>query len=160
MTTLKYLDQIKEEESQSVVDNLLRKGWVIFNKASPPEFDELTEHLSYDKGFNTYSIIPLTEEEISIRNNIDSQQAIFDKIENGYKTEDGFILPLRDNDRALLSQMLLLVKEALDLGLISNDTPQTIVDKDGNEQTLSALRFRQIMVGYGMYYKGLWDQMD
>jgi len=160
MTILKYQNQIKEEADQSVIDNLLRKGWIIFEKSLPPEFDESKERLSYDKDLNIYSVIPLTREELSIRDKMNTQQALFVKVQDGYKTEEGFILSLGDNDRALLSQMLLLVKEALDLGLISNDTPQIIVDKDGNEQTLTALRFRQIMVGYGMYYKSLWDQMD
>lgn len=159
MITLKYENQAREESDQSVIDNLLRKGWTIFETAIPPIFDQSKEYLSYDKGLNTYNIIALTEEEISTKEKTNNQQLIFDKIEKGYKTEEGFILSLRDNDRALLSQMLMLVKEALDLEMITNSTPQTITDIDNTIQTLTTLRFRQIMVGYGMYYKSLWDQM-
>lgn len=71
---------------------------------------------------------------------------------------EGFFLGLEDNDRAAFSQMLSLVKEALDLGLITNETPQIIADKNGQKHQISTLRFRQIMVQYGFYYKSLWDQ--
>lgn len=81
-------------------------------------------------------------------------------IKNGYVVNpEGFILGLEDEDRILFNQMISLIREALDLGLITNDTPQIITDINGKDISLTTLRFRQIMVGYGMYYKSLWDQM-
>lgn len=70
---------------------------------------------------------------------------------------EGFILALGDEHRAQFGQMLALVKEALDLGMITNDTPQSIADQSGAMHELTTLRFRQVMVIYGMHYKGLWD---
>jgi len=73
---------------------------------------------------------------------------------------EGFSLFMDDKSRNSFAQMLSLVKEALDLGLITNDSSQTIKDSDGNTQTVSTLRFRQIMVQYGMYYKSLWESSN
>jgi hypothetical protein len=88
------------------------------------------------------------------------QNSIETKINNGFFVEsEGFTLGLLEGDRLMLSQMLALVKEALDLGLITNETSQTISDKFGQKHEITTLRFRQIMVQYGMYYKGLWDQL-
>lgn len=94
---------------------------------------------------------------------ISEYEAQFDlnkAIDGGFKVEpENFILALCDNDRLMFTQMLSLVKEALDLGLITNETSQTISDKFGQKHELTTLRFRQIMVQYGMYYRGLWDQL-
>lgn len=94
---------------------------------------------------------------------ISEYEAQFDlnkAIDGGFKVEpENFILALCDNDRLMFTQMLSLVKEALDLGLITNDSPQIISDKFGQKHELTTLRFRQIMVQYGMYYKGLWGQL-
>lgn len=94
---------------------------------------------------------------------ISEYEAQFDlnkAIDGGFKVEpENFILALCDNDRLMFTQMLSLVKEALDLGLITNETSQTISDKFGQKHELTTLRFRQIMVQYGMYYKGLWGQL-
>lgn len=70
---------------------------------------------------------------------------------------EGFRLRLADRDRSMFSQMLGLVKEALDLGLTSNEEPVTIADANGTPHQVTTLRFRQIMVGYGSFYKALWD---
>lgn len=80
-------------------------------------------------------------------------------IDNGFLIQpEGFVLGLHESDRSAFAQMLSLVKEALDLGLITNETPQIIADKNGQKHQISTLRFRQIMVQYGFYYKSLWDQ--
>lgn len=76
----------------------------------------------------------------------------------GYTVQpEGFTLALGDSDRNQFAQMLTLVQEALSLGFIDNDTPQTIADKDGGKHTVSTLRLRQILVLYGLHYKGIWD---
>lgn len=78
----------------------------------------------------------------------------------GYSVQpEGFILALHDKDRALFGQMLVLVREGLDLGLITDATPQTIADKDGELHTVTTLRFRAIMIGYGSHYKAMWDAL-
>ena len=80
-------------------------------------------------------------------------------IGDGYNVQpENITLGLSENDRNSFSQMLSLVKEALDLGLITNDSPQIISDINGEKHQISTLRFRQIMVQYSFYYKNLWDQ--
>lgn len=123
------------------------------------EFPTLT------KNVNGESII-LTEDERKrvldewAVNIFSEQNSIEAKINNGFFVEsEGFTLGLLERDRLMLSQMLALVKEALDLGLITNETPQIISDKFGQKHELTTLRFRQIMVQYGIYYKSLWDQL-
>lgn len=82
-----------------------------------------------------------------------------EKISEGYLIEpENFILALGQNDRNAFAQMLTLVQEGLSLALIDNDTPQIIADKNGLKHTITTLRFRQIMVAYGTYYKSLWDE--
>ena len=80
------------------------------------------------------------------------------QVRAGYTVQpEGFTLALGDSDRSQFTQMLTLVQEALSLGLIDNDTPQIIADKDGGKHTVSTLRLRQILVLYGLHYKGIWD---
>lgn len=108
--------------------------------------------------------IILTEDErISIINQwvdnyIEDQFNSLKRIENGFNIEpENITLGLSENDRNSFSQMLSLVKEALDLGLITNDSPQIISDINGKKHQISTLRFRQMMVQYGFYYKSIWD---
>lgn len=72
---------------------------------------------------------------------------------------EGFTLRLEDADRAAFAQMLALVKEALELGMITSETPQLIADHAGTRHEVTTLRFRQIMVAYGLHYKSLWDDL-
>lgn len=130
--TLKYKNLIRLEDDQSVVDNLLRKGWELIPD-EPILIEEKEEQ-------------PLSE----------FQQAVF----NGFLVEpENFTLGLSEIDRLAFTQMLTLVQEALSLGMIDNDSIQTISDKSGQKHTITTLRFRQIMVQYGLYYKALWDQL-
>lgn len=71
---------------------------------------------------------------------------------------EGFHLSTNDSSRNAFTQMTTLIQEAMSLGLINNDTMQTIKDSQNKKQNLTTLRFRQIMVEYGFYYKNLWDQ--
>lgn len=81
-----------------------------------------------------------------------------DLVDAGYTVQpEGFTLALHDRDRAQFAGMLALVREGLDLGLINAQTAQTIADQDGGVHTVTTQRFREIMVGYGLYFKTLWD---
>lgn len=162
MPKLIFDNSERDEIDQSIIENLQRKGWNIVNT---PEYDNNSQRLVFDKDSKEYLVIDLTSEEISakkiVEGIINNQLIINQKISAGYFVNpEKFTLGLSDNDRDLFTQMTSLIREALDLGLITNDTPQTIVDINNQEITLSTLRFRQIMVGYGMYYKSLWDQME
>lgn len=70
---------------------------------------------------------------------------------------EGFSLSTDDVSKNAFSQMTTLIQEALALGFIDDNTLQTITDSQNRLQTLTTLRFRQIIVGYGMYCKQLWD---
>lgn len=164
MTKLIFNGQIRTETDESIINNLQRKGWVIFTEPEIPEYDKLSEKILFNDKTNQYDIIELSTSEkgeITSKNLEEKQKKDIDnKIISGYKVlPEDFTLGLQDNDRNLFTQMISLIREALDLGLITNDTNQVITDINNQEVTLSTLRFRQIMVGYGMYYKSLWDQM-
>lgn len=79
----------------------------------------------------------------------------------GYLVDpEGFTLALGAEDRAQFAQLLALVREALDLGLITSTTPQSIKAKDGVLHEVTTDRLRQILVGYGFHYKTLWDALN
>ena len=148
---MKYLSQfgvLREESNQTIIDNLIRKGW---KEIFPPSFDPSSQKLDFNS----------LEEKFIVSNISDYEKKEMDKnaaIKAGFLVSpENFYLALKDNDRVLFSQMLSLVKEALDLGYITNDTPQSIKDINGETRVISTLRFRQIMVPYGFYYKTLWD---
>jgi len=133
------LNSYRNENDQSVIDTLLRKGWTIIPEPPPspppPPYSPSPEEIRWDE----YS------------------QAV----EQGFLVQpENFKLRLWDEDRAVFSQMLALVKEALDLGMIDNSTLQKIKDFNGQIVIVSTLRFREIMVAYGFYYKTLWDQLN
>lgn len=132
------LNLYRTENDQNAINNLVRKGWVIIQEPeippSPPS--------------------PLTEEEIK-------WNTYSEAVNEGFLVSpENFKLKLGDEDRSMFGQMLSLVKEALDLGIISNDSVQKIKDSEGQLISLTTLRFRQIMVDYGFYYKNLWDQLN
>lgn len=80
------------------------------------------------------------------------------ELQRGHRVEpEGFTLSFSPETRASLAQMLALLQEGRSLGMIKDDSLQTISDVDGQVHTLSTLRLRRIMVGYGMRYKELWD---
>jgi hypothetical protein len=155
--TLKYDNQIRTETDQGVIDTLVRKGWTVLpEKPIAPSYNRDTEKIVYDEQTNSWTIVPLDENELLNR----QQEIIFETISQGYTVQpENFTLGLQESDRNAFSQMLVLVKEALDLNMINDDTPQTIADISGNKHTISTLRFRQLMVEYGLYYKNLWNQL-
>lgn len=176
MTKLTYSGEIREESDESVIQTLVRKGWTIIPEPEPmpayPVFDRTTHKATYNADTNSYTITELTAEEIQNQINAEAnmqaaiqnaaaKQLIADQINAGYDVQpEDFILGLSDNDRNSFSQMFGLVKEAIEMGFISNDTPQMIADKNGQKHQITTNRFRQIMVQYGFYFKTLWDQLD
>jgi hypothetical protein len=172
MPQLIFNNQTRTETDQSVIDNLQRKGWSLIIPPIIPEYNPETEKLIYNNETKQYSVADLSPEELQERENMQTQmeaqallsqqiQAINSQINEGYAVNpEGFVLGLAESDRNAFTQMLTLVQEALSLGLISNDTSQVIADKSGAKHSITTLRFRQIMLGYGMYYKGLWDQLS
>ena len=131
---LKFDSLTKVSYDLNEISHLLRKGWI--------EVQEII-------------VLPQISPED------ERKQLIWRKISEGFLVEpENFTLGLDENDRSAFSQMLGLVKEALDLSLITNDTLQTISDKSGQKHQLTTLRFRQIMVAYGFYFKGLWDELN
>lgn len=89
------------------------------------------------------------------------QDAYNAAIAAGYSVQpEGFTLALEDGDRAQFAQLLALVREALDLGLITGTTPQSIKDKSGVVHQVTTDRLRGILVAYGFHYKGLWDALN
>jgi len=148
---LKYQNQTRKEADPEAIANLKSKGWVELVKPTPPAFDPATQRLLYYAETNSYSVVDKSSKEIA-RETLDVSVAV------GFLVEpEGFILGLEDSDRNTFTQMLTLVQEAKALGLIDDTTPQTITDMSGVKHTVTTLRFRQIMVGYGFYYKTLWD---
>lgn len=53
--------------------------------------------------------------------------------------------------------MLVLVNTALEKGVISDTTPQTLADIEGASQTITTAQFTSLMLAYGAHYKHLWD---
>ena len=98
--------------------------------------------------------------------NLDAAINIFSGLQNGSADNlfkvvpENFSLSTDSVSRNAFTQMTTLIQEGLSLNLIDNNTMQTITDSQNKVHTLTTLRFRQIMVGYGMYYKSLWDQME
>lgn len=143
------------ETNPNVINELIRKGWteIIENINEPPEYDQLTERLQYNAADGTYEIVPLNQQEIKYN-------LFYKKIDEGFLVEpENFVLGLHDEDRSAFSQMMVLLREALEMGLISLTTPQIIKDKSGTFHTITTERFQQIIISYGFYYKTIWEQL-
>lgn len=121
-----------------------------------PTYDPATQKLVHgqlsvhrEEVRQTWSVVSLSSQELHAN-----------AVTAGYPVSpEGFTLRLEEADRALFAQMLALVKEALSLGMITDETPQLIADHAGTRHEVTTLRFRQIMVGYGFHYKTLWDTL-
>ena len=118
---------------------------------------EKAEQYALSKSIPTGSIFTV-EDEVIVPTGYDIYRQ---GIEQGYNIPNTpYYLGLDDADRAQFQGMLLLVNEALSLGLITTASMQSIVDKNNNVIPMSVLDFKQLMVGYGFYYKTLWDQKN
>ena len=174
MTTLIFNNVLRTESDSNIIAQLTRKGWEIVPTPSPPilpdppVIDKSQKRCVYNPNTNTYAIVDLTDEEKAAYIESENQkqrllerQRFLDTVNNGYTVQpENFTLGLLESDRNAFSQMLGLIKEALDFNLISGDTLQTISDKNGEKHQITTNRFRQIIVQYGFYFKTLWDQLD
>lgn len=125
-----------------------------------PDYDAATHVLKSVSSFdeqakiliNSWSIEPKSIEQIN-------EQLLIGEINQGFLVQpENFTLALHEKDRNAFTQMLSLIQEALSLGLTNNDAIVVIADQSGAKHSVTTLRFRQIMVGYGLYYKSLWDK--
>ncbi len=80
-------------------------------------------------------------------------------IAKGFDTKLGFTLPLEDAGRNDFTQLVVLVSTALQSGAITPEAPQSFTDIEGKVRTLPADQLLQMMLGYGSYYKGLWNAL-
>lgn len=135
--------------SKQIIDSVSKQVIRSWEIKDIPLYNPETQKIYFDTMIGEYIVSQKTKQEI-----------LQEKIAEGYNVSpENFTLALGDVDRSAFTQMLSLVKEALDLGLIDNTTPQIIADLHGNKHEVTTLRFRQIMVGYGLYYKALWDNL-
>lgn len=73
-------------------------------------------------------------------------------IANGYATPEGWKLGLTTDDVTLLTGAFLLLKEGVNLGLVSTTT---IIDTDQVPHTLDLSTMTMLMLGYGNYRSNL-----
>jgi hypothetical protein len=84
-----------------------------------------------------------------------------EKVEIGYNIPNTpYFLGLEDVDRAQFSSMLNLLREAQELGYITTESIQYIRDKNNNDIPMTVGNFKALMVGYGMYFKTIWDERN
>jgi len=127
--------------------------WSLQNKLLNTKVEMTAEEIQNSLDFE--NAVLLSEQKAAAR------KIITDQIDAGYNVQpEDFVLGLSEYDRTAFTQMLLLVREALDLGLIANHNMQIISDKTGEKHSLTTERFRQIMISYGLFYKSLWDQLS
>lgn len=91
-----------------------------------------------------------------------SADTIFNNAINaGYNIPSSpYYLGLEDPDRAQFSGMLSLLNEALEAGYVTTASSVTIRDKEYNIIPLTVGSFKGLMIGYGFYYKTLWDNRE
>lgn len=91
-----------------------------------------------------------------------SADTIFNNaINTGYNIPSSpYYLGLEDADRAQFSGMLSLLNEALEAGYVTTASSVSIRDKEYNVVPLTVGSFKGLMIGYGFYYKTLWDNRE
>ena len=138
MSKLVYKEEIRYESDIDIIQTLLRKGWQIVEEPITYEYDN--------------DPIMLAREE--------ARKIVLDKIALGYSVlPENFVLGYEEQDRSAFTQMTVLIREALNKNLIDNNTPQTIKDINRTMHTVITDRYLDIIIGYGLYYKQLWDQL-
>lgn len=109
---------------------------------------------TYNTDTNTFTPPQKTQKQIDDERDSEFQS----KVDAGYNIpETSIILPLSDNDRNQFANLLVLLKEGIDLGKLTNDTDITIKDIDGNIHTVTIGDYKSIIFDYGFYYKTIWD---
>lgn len=136
--------------------------YVVSIASSDTEFGDLQSAQNYavSIGLPTSSVLEREDVEASLPD--PSSYEVFEQ-----KVSDGFPIPntpyalaLHDGDRAQFSSMLMLIRELLDAGYITGQTSQSIKDKDDNIVNMTTDEFRQLMIGYGIYYKTIWNECE
>ena len=89
---------------------------------------------------------------------ISSDEIYNQKVKIGYNIPaTPYYLGLDMSDRVQFSGMLSLLNEALQFGYVTTASMTMIRDKNYNDIPMSVIGFKQLMLGYGMYYKSIWD---
>lgn len=132
------------------INTILNKGGILIS--DPPSYNP---HLQYypEWNGNQWMINDISAEQLK-------QNNYTNFINTGYLVSpEQFTLGLQINDISQFTSFITLLQEAQSLGFINDNTIQTIFDINGNIQTVTTFRLRQIMVGYGLYYKQLKDSL-
>ena len=133
---------------------------IVSNENTVTEFADLSSAISYAEsiGLSTNSVREIADDPSPVTSSVDYTVSLL---------EQGYLIPgtshrlaLWKDDRDMFSSMLILVNELLQAGYITLDTPQSLKDKDGNMITLSTEQFKSAMIGYGVYYKQIWDEYN
>ena len=104
------------------------------------------------------SVVTEVLDDIHVGDASSSVEFFEQKVREGYAIPDTpYVLAMEDADRAQFSAMLTLIITMSDAGYINDDTPQSIKDKNDNIITLTTGQFKSIMIGYGIYYKTIWN---
>ncbi len=125
------------------------------------EFATYQEAESYvfSIGYNNTSIAEFPDD--IVPDHSGSIEVYEQKIQAGYPIPNSpYILALEDKDRVQFSGMLVLVNELLSAGYITPSTSQSIRDQSDNIVNLTTAEFKSLMLGYGIYYKTVWNACD
>lgn len=116
------------------------------------------EQYAIGKGVSTGSISEVDSDPIYAPET-SSLEYFGERLAEGYPVPGTpYRLAMQDSDRAQFSSMLVLIRELMDAGYITNDTPHEIKAIDNQIFQLTTAQFRQTMIGYGIHYKNLWNQ--
>lgn len=66
-------------------------------------------------------------------------------------------LAAAETDQNAFTRQATLLREAQEMGLVTDSTEQVIVDAAGTSHTLTIAQLRVLLIGYGMALKGLFD---
>lgn len=133
---------------------------IVSNENTVTEFADLSSAISYAEsiGLSADSVREISDDPSPATSSVDCAVSL---LEQGYLVPGTpYRLALWKDDRDTFSSMLILVNELLQAGYITLDTPQSLKDKDGNMVTLSTAQFKAAMIGYGVYYKQIWDEYN
>jgi hypothetical protein len=118
---------------------------------------EEAEQYAIQHGVDVGSIATLPDEPVV--DPVSSIETYEERVAAGYPIPNTpYFLAMQDSDRAQFSGMLVLIRELLDAGYITNDTTQSIKTSDNTIMEITTAEFRQLMIGYGIYYKTVWNE--
>lgn len=120
------------------------------------EIDEdLRQTKNVDQG---NKIVTYSWEIIDASEEVTKARVYEQKVLEGYNVNpEGFTLALDAKSIADFTGLMTLLNEALDMGIIAENSPISIRDINGTPRFNTVARTKQILVGYGLYYKQLFD---